>query len=305
MVCFPWGKLDEYESHHLAHHCADVAACFEAICELPIIRARLETVAGRYLDDTDIARLALLTFLHDIGKLHPEFQAKALPHSRTQKRGHSAEGLAALFKQVNKDSVAEEIYKALPIDAILGWSDSVTLSSLIYVVFAHHGRPVTVSEISKNAWSDTVPGLKNYSILTAIHEIGNLLKDWFPGAFSIVTHELPSSVAFQHLFCGLVSLADWIGSDAKHFRFVASLDETYMADARQLAKYVIKNIGLDPRIFRESIVGTGFANIAPDKTPRQAQAVIGQGNPTLFFATFLLTTRVSLLHARARTRFFS
>ena len=30
-----------------------------------------------------------------------------------------------------------------------------------------------------------------------------------------------------------------------------------------------------------------------------------QGNPTLFFATFLLTTRVSLLHARARTRFFS
>ena len=43
---------------HLAHHCADVAACFLALVQLPIIRARLEKVAERRLDEIDLDRLA-------------------------------------------------------------------------------------------------------------------------------------------------------------------------------------------------------------------------------------------------------
>ena len=41
----PWGKFSDGESHHLAHHCANVAACFEALASLPTVRARLERAA--------------------------------------------------------------------------------------------------------------------------------------------------------------------------------------------------------------------------------------------------------------------
>ena len=75
----PWGKFSDGESHHLAHHCADVAACFEALASLPTVRARLERAAGISLSSVHIARLAVLAFLHDCGKLHPGFQAKGWP----------------------------------------------------------------------------------------------------------------------------------------------------------------------------------------------------------------------------------
>ena len=37
-----WGKFDESSGcfHRLEHHCADVAACFEAVLRDPVLRAR-------------------------------------------------------------------------------------------------------------------------------------------------------------------------------------------------------------------------------------------------------------------------
>ena len=272
---FPWGKLSEGKSHHLAHHCADVAACFEALSELHVIRKRLETAAGRPLDSTDIARLALFAFLHDLGKLHPEFQAKAFIDRRNQVRGHSAEGLAALLMQINDADIGQEMREALNLNRIAKWSDEATLCSLSLAVFAHHGRPVTVSDINMNAWSKVLPGLEDYSVSNGVHEIGSLLPIWFPNAFSPAAFTLPSAPAFQHLFCGLVALADWIGSDQKHFKLSTQLDDTYMQNARNIAKDAIIKIGLDPTAFRERIVGTEFTNIAPGLKPRNAQAMIG------------------------------
>ena len=77
----PWGKFESSDNtwHHLAHHCADVAACFEAIACLPVMRMRLERAAGRTLSSVDLERLAVIAFLHDVGKLHPGFQAKGWP----------------------------------------------------------------------------------------------------------------------------------------------------------------------------------------------------------------------------------
>ena len=77
----PWGKLDKATgaSHHLAHHCADVAACFMYIARTPVFRSRLGQAAGRILSDIDIERLGVLVFLHDAGKLHPGFQSKGWP----------------------------------------------------------------------------------------------------------------------------------------------------------------------------------------------------------------------------------
>jgi CRISPR-associated endonuclease/helicase Cas3 len=75
----PWGKLDRETGarHHLAHHCADVAAAFLACADLPVLRVRLECAVGRPLSPVEIERFAVLIFLHDIGKLFPSFQARS------------------------------------------------------------------------------------------------------------------------------------------------------------------------------------------------------------------------------------
>ena len=274
MTSFPWGKLSDISSHHLAHHCADVAACFEAISELHVVRARLEAAAERELDSVDIARLALFAFLHDLGKLHPGFQAKAFPNRQGQKQGHSGEGLAALIGNINESDLNEAIGEALP-SQFTQWSDDATLCGLAMAIFAHHGRPVTEKPIHQNAWSDEFQGLENYNVSNAVHEIGNMLPDWFPRAFSPVARELPSASAFQHLFCGLVALSDWIGSDLNPSEFSAELNDTYMQKARNRAKTSIARIGLDSTVIRQGLAGSDFINIAPGRTPRNAQAVIG------------------------------
>ena len=102
-----------------------------------------------------------------------------------------------------------------------------------------------------------------------------MLPDWFPRAFSPVARKLPSASAFQHLFCGLVALSDWIGSDLNPCEFSAELDDTYMQKARSRAKTSIARIGLDSTAIRQGLAGTDFINIAPGRTPRNAQAVIG------------------------------
>ena len=68
-----WGKFDESSGrfHRLEHHCADVAACFEALLRDGVLRERFVRAAGgNEFTDTTAARLAFLAYLHDFGKLN-------------------------------------------------------------------------------------------------------------------------------------------------------------------------------------------------------------------------------------------
>ena len=96
-----WGKFDKSSGlvHRLEHHCADVAACFEALLRDPVLRARFVQAAGANgFCETTAARLTFLAFLHDFGKLNTGFQFKVPrpnPSSRAAPRpaGHIAEAL--------------------------------------------------------------------------------------------------------------------------------------------------------------------------------------------------------------------
>src|SRR5438552_18210930 len=91
-----WGKLrqaahpDQSEWHPLPNHCADVAACCEALLKTTLVRPRLARLGGRDdLSPDQAARMSVLAALHDIGKYNIGFQNKALPPLDTA--GHVAE----------------------------------------------------------------------------------------------------------------------------------------------------------------------------------------------------------------------
>lgn len=270
----PWGKTGEQGRHHLAHHCADVAACFEAIVALPAVRVRLEKAAGRALSETDIARLAVLVFLHDCGKLHPGFQAKGWPAGiwKDFLHGHVQEGAAIFFGGVMNGQLAGNMH----CDRLQTWGNEATVANLLYAALAHHGQPFKIEEGALLRWCRVREA--GYDPLAASKEFGELLPVWFAQAFVEGGTPLPDSPGFQHLFCGLVTLADWLGSDTRIFKFAGELSPEYIETARERAAEAASSIGLDTRGWRQVIAGKAglFSQLNPGKTPRPAQEAVGQ-----------------------------
>lgn len=267
----PWGKSSFGLTHHLAHHCADVAACFEALTNLPAVRSRMEQSAGRVLTNTDISRLSVLTFLHDCGKLHPGFQAKGdidgISWPPLTLHGHVQEG-AAIFDRIQDGTLAD----ALNIAALRSWGVS---PGLVFAAIAHHGRPFTIEPKARNGWEKVLQ--PDYVPLLAARQLGNLMRAWFPLAFEAGGGPLPERPDFQHLFCGLVSLADWLGSTQTLFPFVTECDPSYMERAKQQAVRAVTGIGLDVRHWRDAIQGkASFDVLSGGKPARRAQQVTGE-----------------------------
>ena len=226
-----WGKTDRESGgiHPLAHHSMDVAAVFARMMELPIIRNRLETAADARLTDADCQRLSAMAFLHDIGKLHPGFQAKGwLSGSwRGPKCGHLKEGWA--FLTLASKWPDHPFHKTMR--EIMGWG--VAVVPLFAAMIAHHGRPVEQPpDPTLHDW----PCLPHYDWRAEARVMDDAMHQWFAGAFEPGGEALPDSPRFHHTVAGLVALADWIGSDRRFFDFAAPFDLAYGAIARKAAQ---------------------------------------------------------------------
>jgi len=267
----PWAKFDKVtgEYHHLAHHCADVAACFEVIASLPVFRSRLEQSAGETLIPVVLERLAVICFLHDVGKLHPGFQAKGWPEGtwRQPLHGHTQEG-AAIYSA----DAPPNLTTLLCLDDLVGWGVEF---DLLNAAFSHHGRPLGSISIGAKGWSCVRTPQVVYDPDAAAAEVGTVLREWFPLAFSSVVKPLPSQTEFQHLFCGLVSLADWLGSDRRFFNYIGKLDPDYIHQARQQARKAAITIGLDVTLLQSSAAkGVNFTSVIGFDSPNITQQLI-------------------------------
>ena len=124
-----WGKLTRdadgaaVRVHPLVDHMLDVSACLLELARCPAIRRSLERTAGRKLTDADLSRLAVLTFLHDVGKANAGFQGRFWsandPEARWWPRacGHGPEGWELVSPQ-GTVADADRILAGLPLEAM-------------------------------------------------------------------------------------------------------------------------------------------------------------------------------------------
>ncbi len=214
-----WAKSDRdnrQRIHLLEHHMADVGACLEALLAQPTIRRRLARSGG--LDDLEaatIARLCVFAAWHDIGKANVGFQARIwLPEdlttgeaNRPRRSGHIAD-LTPVLNYDDRETAAW-FFDALGWDNLLTWDagDGRTVCGLFVAALSHHGAPLdfnSTRQRNSGIWH-------SYGALNPqrqVTHIGQLVREWFPEAWSPGAPPLPSAVAFQHMFTGLCMLAD-------------------------------------------------------------------------------------------------
>ena len=253
-----WAKSDKQEQqehrrvHLLEHHLADVAACFEALLEQPTIRKRLARSGGKDdLDEKTVARLCVLVALHDIGKANIGFQAQIwraedLPPDRKRppRMGHIKD-LVPVLEDKDRET-ADWFLDALAASELMDWDDNggITASGLFFAALSHHGAP-----LNRFAGDGTNPAawrpFGELSPRECVERIFELVREWYPAAYAPGATPLPSAPAFQHMFLGLCTLADWLGSDERIFAYRDRPQSNYIDSARALARNAVADIGLD------------------------------------------------------------
>lgn len=275
-----WGKLRSdpeghpVEWHSLLDHCADVAACCEALLEQTLLRRRLATLAGlTELTEGQVARLCVLAALHDAGKVNLAFQRKANP--KALHVGGHVRPLFALFASSLRER--EAVLAAIGVDELLDWGPE----GLLFATLAHHGQPVAAdahgSEADPVLWR---PG-ERLDPIAGLRDLAARARGWYPAAAREQV-AFPDIPAFQHAFNGLVTLADWLGSDTHFFPFKEEGAADRIAFSRGRAREAIEAMGLDASAARGQLALRGdWFQALFGFVPRQAQqAVVRLGVPS-------------------------
>ena len=264
---FPYRKRGPERIHLLEHHLADVGACFEALLNQPTIQDRLRHSGGMgRLDDATAARLALFAALHDVGKVNMGFQTQIwqdsdIPSGRRPTVFHRVGHYNELVPVMNGDdnTTTRKFFDALGWwwDAIESWDNQggKTVCALFVASLSHHGQPLQLEgNLSPNPrlWNSC----RGLDPIEGVRRIGELARKWFPAAFGDGASQLPTSPEFQHMFLGLCTLADWIGSKEEWFPFCGEPQNDYMETvARKQAREAVSAIGLDLGKQRAGLAG--------------------------------------------------
>ena len=262
----PWAR------HPLPCHLLDVGLVAEAWLEAdPHLLARLAAL-WPHVPPADVRRLLVhAAAAHDLGKADARFQAKSArgwahgygaswrtgqPNGKGFDHGRATGCLYAAFAEDAFDGGAEW--------GIPGAGDG--LAAVMQVAAGHHGSLYAASQIDHRdapAGSDAEGA--------AIRDALALLAD----AFGPVPH-LPDRPppGFLMLAAGLVSVADWLGSDSTFFPFAP--DVTTRADALGYAARLREaTAARDERVGAHAALRAAGLVGAFDRTPRSFEDTFG------------------------------
>lgn len=359
-----WGKLDRSHADpstaprlSLVAHCIDVAAVAQALLRLPTWRRRFEQLAGRTLGELDIQRLTVLAFLHDVGKAGAGFFLQALPkevqddwfrQARSDRRqcGHTR----VVSPLLGFDPRYEAHRSALGMDALRAWAGptpahespevhQVDVLDLWLAAVSHHGQPISVDSLSNSAgqnWTTWTHEVAGYQATQGLRELALCARRLWPAAFDDISPLARPTSALVHAFAGLVSLADWIGSNCEPnffpYDLCADSERWPVACARADAVLLAMRLNVEPMRADLKLRAPAFASVfpfqpsavqlaastAPKTSPLVLEAETGSGKTeaalwrfkTLFEAgevdslCFLLPTRVAATGISARLEQF-
>jgi CRISPR-associated endonuclease/helicase Cas3 len=248
-----WAKLNQDENgkilewNPLLAHSADVAAVTEALLKRTILNQRIANLIGwAKLSDVHIARLSALAAIHDAGKVNHGFQNKMYKSSHPR-AGHVSPIVELLDADVKYQ---EELLIPLGIEQVLQWfPDQSTAIHFLLATWGHHGRPVPVQHHFKaTLWTKT----EKRNPKDELRNLGDAVQSWFPEAYEKNGKPFPADPVLQHTFNGLLTLADWLGSDPKFFSF-SETNDFHIEKARKNAGYSIKKLALDASESREKL----------------------------------------------------
>jgi CRISPR-associated endonuclease/helicase Cas3 len=255
-----WGKLDLDRASGgvkgilpLVDHCLDVAAVFRELCELPAVRRALGKQLPVPVEGGLLDRLAVIAYLHDLGKCNTGFQAKRDPNEH-HTAGHIKE-VAPLFFD---DVLSQRSDQALGLTEIASWfSKPEECGQLLLASISHHGRPAFESSIAdgvelgalRRHWGKR-DGVDPFD---GLRELGETARSAFPSAFDGKTTKLSVTVEFEHFFAGLVMLADWLGSHREAF-FPFEHQGDRATWSRQQARKALLAVGLDVSAARKQLI---------------------------------------------------
>ncbi len=148
------------------------------------------------------------------------------------------------------------------IQEVIPWfSKPETAVHFLLATWAHHGKPFLPRSNfkpglwEKNTFRDPVEGLST---------LNSCMKNWFPEAFKSDNTLIPDLPVIQHVYNGILTLADWLGSDTRFFSYAESL-ENYMQQAKENAQKAICALTLDAEKPRKIIIDSpvSFQMITP------------------------------------------
>jgi len=269
----PWAKLRTdpmsgiISRHPLIAHCADVAAVLEELLNLPTILNRLAQSGGvSSLDAVQRTRLVVIAFLHDLGKCNRGFQNKEKRDLHLATAGHTTEALVLLGRDVG---LTQKFIASVGWKEIAAWGLDTPMLRLLIASLSHHGDPLVLDQgnTADARWWDQ-------QAFDDLRMLGHYAHVWWPEAWSSNAALLPDEPRFQHMFAGLVSLADWLGTNTEFFAFDSGDGSQRLEFAREAAAKAVQAVGMKaghipseaPNDFRAAF---GFA-------PRPLQHVVNQ-----------------------------
>jgi len=231
-----WAKHDGPNKWHpLVAHSADVAATLEMLLRHTRLGPRMARLLNQEeLTPTQRQRLCVLAVLHDAGKVNPWFQ------NRASGKGRTSDHVTPVVNMISRND--EERWRhfasAMGLEPLYPWfGDEWDTMDWLQITWSHHGRPADIEQPEKNLWpNDSLQRLSRFL---------DWARQWYTDAFE---GEAPpfDSPQLQHLFNGVLTLADWIGSDTDLFEMNPERTDPEAAidEARGLALDALQDVGL-------------------------------------------------------------
>lgn len=285
-----WGKARPSTDqgarwHPVAYHLLDVAAVADRLLlARPSMAARLARLLGLPVEESS-ALVVALAALHDLGKFAPAFQSKAPAHWPAGALGAFRDEYAVPRAHTEDGVVLWEQRLSTRLSARVWDGGAEPLRLLAPAVFGHHGRPVGVGY-----GRDPVALRFSRQGLAAAEQCADaVIALLLPSAIVAPPPDESRIRVASWLLSGLITVADWVGSNERWFGYVApdAADATlhgYWARARQQAAIAIREAGLVPSMPSPERPFAEVAGRTDPPTPVQAWAsrVALPANPTLF-----------------------